>query len=99
MLCIKIQLQLTHLCCAGYVAPSYPRPWVVRVTCHALCEALGFVCAATCYNNTPKRCIVNLFCLMRCVLVNWFFQLTFRLFVGRESCALLLWGNLFSFVE
>jgi hypothetical protein len=32
--------------------------------CHAFSEALGFACVANCYNNTPKDCIVNLFCLM-----------------------------------
>lgn len=32
--------------------------------CHALSEALEWVCVANCYNNTPKDCIVNLFCFV-----------------------------------
>lgn len=61
MLCIKVQLQLKHLCCAGLFAPSFLRPWVMRVLCHAYSEALGIECAVNRYNNTPKDFIVNFF--------------------------------------
>ena len=84
MLCIKVQLQLKHSCCAGLFAPALSRPWVIRVLCHAFSEALGFACVANCYNNTPKDCIVNLFCLMMGVCANPFgFGAALILFDGK----------------
>lgn len=96
MLCIKLQLQLIHSCCAGLFAPAYLGPWVVRVTCHAYSEAPGLVCAANCYNNTSKDCIVNLFCLVMDVA-------SFRLVMMLRQCcwagklSIIILGKLIQF--
>jgi hypothetical protein len=108
MLCIRMQLQLTHfvlrcLRCACLVEPvGCPCVWVFihLIICCSVREALCFACVATLNINTPTSFIVNfvLLCFLVCGF-SWLCQLTVCELQAGESCALKLRENWFSFVD
>lgn len=108
MLCIRMQLQLTHFvlrclrcaCLAETVGCPCVRVFIDLMICCVVHKALCFACVATLNINTPWSFIVNfvLLCFLACGL-SWLCRLTVcELQVG-ESCALKLGENWFSFVD
>jgi hypothetical protein len=102
MLCIRMQLQLTHfvlrcLRCACLVETAgcpCVRVFIDLLVCCAVHEALCSVCVATLNINTRTSFIVNfvLLCFLVCSFI-WLCRLSVCELQAGESCALKLVGN------